>query len=135
MHNTLKITYSYYAGVDEVTLVCDDRLSIEALFVLDSLTIEIFNSFMQIMSLLREEIKRRGLQLDNQENKTARHVYELTYLVMLDHKFPTKMCKRINHCLFSSLEWCANPYTFPVTEPTPSDITDKLTQYYNKIRR
>ena len=78
--------------------------SAEALIVLDALTIEIFESFNEIMPLLREESKKRGQYEEENDFKNIKHVYELTSLVMLDHSFPVRECRRICHCTFSSLK-------------------------------
>ena len=77
-------------------------LSAEALIVLDNLTIEIFEKFNEVMPLLRAESNKRG---QNKEGKLpkAKHVYELTSLVLLNRDFPTRKCKRISYCMYSSL--------------------------------
>ena len=99
----LEITYSDNAGVDGVELKHGDFLSPEALVILDAMTIEIFDSFNEILSLLREEAKKRGQNVEDDDLKNIKHVYELTSLVMQDHSFPVRECRRISHCTFSSL--------------------------------
>ncbi len=78
--------------------------SAEALIILDALTIDIFESFNEIMPLLREESKKRGQYEEEEDFKNIKHVYELTSLVILDHNFPERECRRICHCTFSSLK-------------------------------
>ena len=102
INNTLEITYSDNVGVDGVELKHGKMLSAEALIVLDNLTIEIFEKFNEVMPLLRAESNKRG---QNKEGKLpkAKHVYELTSLVLLNRDFPTRKCKRISYCMYSSL--------------------------------
>ncbi len=102
INNTMEITYSDNLGVDGVELKHDAFFSAEALIVLDSLTIEMFDKFNEVMPLLREEEKRRG-QYKEEELSKAKHVYELTSLILLNHDFPSRKCKRISHCMYSSL--------------------------------
>ena len=102
--DSLEITYSDNIGVDGVELEHSNHLSAEALVILDALTIEIFESIDEIMPLLREESKKRGQYVEEDDFKNIKHVYELTSLVMPNHDFPVRDCKRISHCTFSSLK-------------------------------
>ena len=104
INDFLEITYSDNLGVDGVELKHGNFFSVEALVVLDALTIEIFESFNEIMPLLREESKNRGQDEEEDDFKNIKHVYELTSLVMLDHNFPVRECRRISHCTFFSLK-------------------------------
>ena len=108
INNYLEITYSDNIGVDGVELKHDKLFSAEALIILDALTIEIFESFNEIMPLLREESKKRGQHVEEDDFKNIKHVYELTSLVMLNHNFPARECRRISHCTFSSLKKAEN---------------------------
>ena len=100
--DSLEITYSDNVGVGGVELKHGRLFSAEALVILDVLTIEIFERIDEIIPLLREETKKRGQYEDDLKN--SKHVYELTSLVLLDHNFPVRACKRISHCTFSSLK-------------------------------
>lgn len=102
--DSLEITYSDNIGVDGVELKHGNLLSAEALVILDALTIEIFESIDEILPLLKEESKKRGNYEEIDDFKNIKHVYELTSLVMLNHDFPVRDCKRISHCTFSSLK-------------------------------
>ena len=104
INDYLEITYSDNLGVDGVELKHGSLFSAEALVVLDALTMEIFESFNEIMPLIREETKKRGQHEGEDDFKNVKHVYELTSLVMLDHNFPVRECRRISHCTFSSLK-------------------------------
>ncbi len=103
INDFLEITYSDNIGVDGVELKHGSSFSVEALVVLDALTIEIFESFNELMPLLRVEEKKRGEYTEEDDMKKVKHVYELTSLVMLSHDFPMRKCRRIYHCTCSSL--------------------------------
>ena len=87
INDFLEITYSDNIGVDGVELKHGSSFSVEALVVLDALTIEIFESFNELMPLLRVEEKKRGEYTEEDDMKKVKHVYELTSLVMLSHDF------------------------------------------------
>ena len=104
INDFLEITYSDNLGVDGVELKHGSLFSAEALVVLDSLTIEIFDSFNEIFPLFKEESKKRGEDVEDDDYKNVKHVCELTSLVMLSHDFPIRKCRRIYHCTCSSLK-------------------------------
>lgn len=104
INDFLEITYSDHLGVNGVELKHGSLFSAEALVVLDALTIEIFDSFNEIFPLLKEESKKRGENVEDDDFKNVKHVYELTSLVMLSHDFPVRKCRRIYHCTCSSLK-------------------------------